>query len=175
MRLCPIAIFDQKAGQDGWSVCGWHSKLVIQLRSSLTDILLQFLESCIMEGYCKASLAMGTFQFCEDFVSKIDDLRSCAAATHLQINFSHIKPDPLHCGSVLYNLPEISPSEVLELLSNLPKKSTYLDFIPTCLLKESSSTFSGLIAYLANLFSSQVHFPSQLNLQCLHLYLKPCS
>ena len=61
-------------------------------------------------------------------------------------------------------IPPVSSSEVLKLLSNCPNKSSPLDFVPTCLLKSCRSTFSEIIAILANLSFSQGQFPSSFKL-----------
>jgi len=44
----------------------------------------------------------------------------------------------------------VSVSFVLKVISGLSNKSSYFDFLPTCLLKEHATFFAAPIAHLAN-------------------------
>jgi len=68
-------------------------------------------------------------------------------------------PDPVCSYPSLQLLEPVTSLEVSELFSTIPPKSCCLDYISTSIIKQCSSVFSELIAYLANLSFSHGTFP----------------
>jgi len=67
--------------------------------------------------------------------------------------------DPVHTGSTMSTIPQVTASEVANLLHSIPSKSSGMDFIPTWLLKSCHTVFSELIAKLANISFQEGVFP----------------
>ena len=97
--------------------------------------------------------------FANYFVSKIDSLKTAITSQLTDIALHPL--DPV-CSHPSMQLEPVTSLEVSELLSVIPPKSC-LDDIPTAIIKQCFLAFSDLIAYLTNLFFSQVTFPSQFN------------
>ena len=98
------------------------------------------------------------------------DYEVCKKKLHLQPPL----PDPIHSGELFSRVFPVTPAEVSQLLHSLQPKSSNLDFIPTSLIKACSSTFSFLIAHLANLSFNQGVFLSHLKIaQITALIKKP--
>jgi len=78
--------------------------------------------------------------FAKFFVSKIDSLKSAIASQLIHI----APPPPDHVCSYpsLHLLEPVTSLEVSKLLSIIPPKSCYLDYIPTANTKQCSSVFS---------------------------------
>jgi len=69
---------------------------------------------------------------------------------------SYLPPlDPVCSYPSLQLLEPVTFLQVSKLLSSIPPKSCCLDYIPTAIIKQCSSVFSELNAYLANLSFSQ--------------------
>ena len=71
-----------------------------------------------------------------------------------------MKADTAYHGIPLDNLMTVTEAEVQKILSSMNGKTSPRDSIPTTLMKECSSTFSSIIARLANLSFSEGVFPS---------------
>jgi len=92
-------------------------------------------------------------------VFKIDSLKS--AISSQLIHIASPPPDPVCSYPSLQLLEPVTSLKVSKLLSTIPLKSCCLDYIPTAIIKQCSSVFSELIAYLANLFSQGANLPSK--------------
>ena len=71
-----------------------------------------------------------------------------------------MKADTAYHGISLDNLMTVTEAEVQKILSSMNGKTSPRDSIPMTLMKECSSTFSPVIARLANLSFSEGVFPS---------------
>jgi hypothetical protein len=98
--------------------------------------------------------------FSEFFVSKISTLKSSIYSQLARLSPPQFY-DPPYLGPVLDCRPPVTSAEVLKLLTLRPVKSSFIDFIPSTLLKSCPGVFSELIAFLANLSFSQGCFPSR--------------
>ena len=112
--------------------------------------------------------------FLNFFISKINNLKIAIKSKIDTLRLQPPLPDPIHSGELFSTVSPVTPAEVSKLLHSLQPKSSNLDFIPTSLIKACSSTFSSLIAHLANLSFNQGVFPSHLKLaQITPLIKKP--
>ena len=68
--------------------------------------------------------------------------------------------DKYFSGSVFTEFTPVTPTEVLKLLDNIKLKFSPVDLFPSSLIKSCSSSFSVIIANLANLSFTQGKFPS---------------
>ena len=98
--------------------------------------------------------------FLNFFTSKIDKLKQTIVSRIAQFNLPPPLPDPTHSGERFSVMATVTSTEVSKLLNSIQPKSSNLDFIPTSLIKLCSSTFSPLIAHLANLSFVHGVFPS---------------
>ena len=94
--------------------------------------------------------------FSSFFVSKIANIKQ-HVATVLKQAMTFL--DPPHNGDEFARLPIVTPAEVYKILTNMPSKTSSIDFISTKLLKECAVVFSDIIAYLANLSFKDGCFP----------------
>ena len=99
----------------------------------------------------EAECATLASSFSDFFTSKIHAVKLTISARLASFPLYLHFPDPCHSSSMLDTLPNVSVSEVLNILQAIPPKLSPLDFIPTCLIKSSSSVFSDIIAHLSNL------------------------
>ena len=116
-----------------------------------------------------------------DLVSSVRFVDSCSVSDH-KLVITAINVDPVKSDSIRqtfrnlksFDASPVTPAEVSQLLHSLQPKSSNLDFIPTSLIKAFFSTFSSLIAHLANLSFNQGVFPSHLKIaQITPLIKKP--
>ena len=116
-------------------------------------------------------LAASFTQFFQDKLSTIaGNIQALLATSTCLLSNTPSPSQP----SKLMSLTAVSVLEVNRLLQVIPDKSSPLDFIPTSLIRSCSSTFSPLIAKLANLSFSQGKFPSRFKIaQVTPLLKKP--
>ena len=77
-----------------------------------------------------------------------------ASSIRAKLTGSTVDPyiyDQPHNGPTLDDLPVVTIEEVTRILSEMPCKSSPMDFVPTSLLKSCSDMFAPIIARLANL------------------------
>ena len=89
----------------------------------------------------------------------------CLAASSIQAKLVGSTVDPYtydqpYNGSSLDDLPAVTPEEVARILTEMPCKSSPMDFIPTSLLKSCSDFYAPIIARLANLSFAESQFPT---------------
>ena len=112
--------------------------------------------------------------FLDFFTTKINNLKLAIKSKIDKLRLQPPLPDPIHSGALFSTVSPVTPAEVSQLLRSLQPKSSNLDFIPTSLIKACSSTFSYLIAHLANLSFNQGVFPSHFKIaQITPLIKKP--
>ena len=112
--------------------------------------------------------------FLNFFTSKIDKLKQTIVSRIAQFNLPSPLPDPTQSGERFSVMATVTSTEVSKLLHSTQPKSSNLDFIPTSLIELCSSTFSPLIAHLANLFFVHGVFPSSFKIaQITPLLKKP--
>jgi len=103
-----------------------------------------------------ARLASTLNQF---FVNKIDDIQSSIDAA-LQSTVRREFPVRHHVDQSLSSFPPVSVTEVHNVLSAMPSKSSPLDVLPSSLLKTCADIFAPVIAQLAYLSFEAGKFPS---------------
>ena len=110
----------------------------------------------------------GEKQLCSNFstffTSKIQMLKDTIKSRLHNSSLPPPLPDPVHTGAPLDSIPPVTVKEVSDLLSNMPDKSSNMDFCPTSLLKSYQAVVSIIIARLANLSFTDSQFPSKFTL-----------
>ena len=91
-------------------------------------------------------------------MDKIDALKRAVAKETISLATSP-PSERTHIGQSLKMLSPVTPDEVNKIVMSIPANSSPLDFIPTSLIKDLHSTFSDIIARLANLSFTEGVFP----------------
>ena len=89
-------------------------------------------------------------------------MRNIAASIHLKLigcTLDPFKYDHCYTGLPLDDLTHVSDDEVRKILTEMPAKSSPMDFIPSSMLKSCSPVFTPIIARLANLSFKDGFFP----------------
>ena len=111
-------------------------------------------------------------KFCSFFSEKVSRIRRPTAAAAAVANNCTVPADKQHNGVVITSFDDVSVSEVLKLIAQLPNKSSPRDILPTTLLKQCAAVFAPTIAHLANISFKDGVFPSVFKTAQVLLLLK---
>ena len=98
--------------------------------------------------------------FLQFFMDKVANIASFIQAKLVGSTVDPYTYDQPYNGSTLAHLPAVTTKEVAHILTEMPCKSSLIDFIPTSLLKSCSDFFAPIIARLANLSFAEGQFPT---------------
>jgi len=102
--------------------------------------------------------------FANHMASKIDTVRSAVASRLAHSSSSDVFPDQRVSTMPLDLLTPVSVEEVTKCITQLPNKTSPLDYIHTSVLKSCADVFAPLIVRLVNLSFSEGCFPNQFKL-----------
>ena len=134
-----------------------NTQKTVQIQISLSEIDWASLQGIPLTSANTTSIT--STSFLNFFTSKIDNLKKTIISRIAQFNLPPPLPDPTHSVERFSVMSTVTSTEVSKLLHSTQPKSSNLDFIPTSLIKLCSSTFSPLIAHLANLSFCHGVFP----------------